>query len=112
MAWYVLIHSSSSLFRIDRFRFRVSVIQARVTGGSASSCAQLRARGFMPKMTPVLSRVPEVAVRWASIIMEVSFAFVGAISPLDSKLLHNHQPRTIISTEAGTMPIVAKCLRS
>ena len=35
--------------------------------------------------------------------MEVSFAFVGDTLPPDSKLLHNHQARTIISTEAGTI---------
>ena len=40
--------------------------------------------------------------------MEVSFTLVGVALGPDAKLLHSHQPRTIISMEAGTIPKVAK----
>jgi hypothetical protein len=59
----------------------LSLIQASVTGGRASISVQFRARGFMPKMTPVFRRLPEVAIKCPS--MEVNFAYLAARSRKD-----------------------------
>jgi hypothetical protein len=49
----------------------------------------------MLKITPVLSRFPDVVIAWLSTSMNVNFA--GVTLPFDSKLLHTHQLRRAAS---------------